>query len=852
MTKPAPKFRTKLALFLSGALAIAAGTSGVAVLGVTTPVEQTATIKVDNILAGYNTSQIFTENTRAAQGLNLHGELAINNTTPQIWEWETTDMAELPKKLSGAYSHTAMLTDTGKVYLWGQNDYGQTGSTKNPTITPNQLIVSAPYKKILTANNMTLAIDYLGDLYVWGDVSSYPGTANPEDKKLHLLTDQKFKDIALGKNSIYALNSDGTLLTWGGNEDGQLGLNTTETVTEPTVVPNVAFRNIYAESQSTTVLALDNNGRLFAWGNNGAGQAGVGENWRQQQLDENERVKQEIARIQQNDQTRKQELIAQCQAARDKTLEDALEEYERLNPQQPEPTPEPTPTPTSTVTPTPTPTPSPSQSNPAPVLPTWDKTCAQEVEETFVPTDTSGIVPRTIPEPELKPNVKTPTQIGADIEYVAGAVGTQNAYALSADGTLYGWGSDKNGQSAQQLNENTHTQVPVPAPVTQKFGSLSASGTVAGATSNNTLYLWGTSGPLNPGILGDKQVLVPLTPFANNASKVFITPTAGFYTTPDNDGFMWGANGKGLLGTDGALDTFTSPQPMNQKFNTISADMNAAVGLNNRNQFVYWGTNQSNTFGTGTTSTTPAVVAREEVSSFLDVYAGAKVTLAVDINGIVWVLGDGRNQQTAGNGLAVREAAPIPFPTKVKLVAANLTSAYAVDVNDTVWAWGDGSPTPTVVPSEAKGITTLETNKFALTIIDENKNLWEWSGTGRGVINSTENGVTKISGLSNIKQIAGSGAGFFALNEEGKLYTWGSPFYLSSLEEQSTDKPVLVETPVPLDRISASETHMLATSATGVLYGAGTSIQGALGQYGEFGIPKLSLLSYTTAESNQQ
>ncbi len=81
--------------------------------------------------------------------------------------------------------------------------------------------------------------------------------------------------IAVGNNNSYALKQDGTVWAWGGNSYGQLGSGTTfeKTKTPQQVQGNLTDITAIAADEATT-LALKTDGTVMAWGYNGNGQLG--------------------------------------------------------------------------------------------------------------------------------------------------------------------------------------------------------------------------------------------------------------------------------------------------------------------------------------------------------------------------------------------------------------------------------------------------------------------------------------------------------------------------------------------------------------------------------------------------
>ncbi|MFA5808815.1 MAG: hypothetical protein WC935_00575 [Thermoleophilia bacterium] len=81
-------------------------------------------------------------------------------------------------------------------------------------------------------------------------------------------------DIACGGSHTIACKPDGTVWTWGRNQFGQLGLNTTDDSLIPKKVQGLAKVIAVAAGDNHSV-ALRDNGSVWTWGANYAGQLGV-------------------------------------------------------------------------------------------------------------------------------------------------------------------------------------------------------------------------------------------------------------------------------------------------------------------------------------------------------------------------------------------------------------------------------------------------------------------------------------------------------------------------------------------------------------------------------------------------
>jgi hypothetical protein len=81
-----------------------------------------------------------------------------------------------------------------------------------------------------------------------------------------------FTQISAGQNHVLALRNDGTVWAWGTNGYGQVGRNCSECSPRPVAGLTGVFTQVLARGD--TSFALRNDGTVWAWGYNGSGQLG--------------------------------------------------------------------------------------------------------------------------------------------------------------------------------------------------------------------------------------------------------------------------------------------------------------------------------------------------------------------------------------------------------------------------------------------------------------------------------------------------------------------------------------------------------------------------------------------------
>jgi hypothetical protein len=167
------------------------------------------------------------------------------------------------------------------VWAFGKNDKGQLGdgTTINRT-SPVQVIGLTGVTKIAAGADFSLAVEGAGaqDGIAWswgGNASGQLGDGSTLTRTTPVRVvdlDESVVDVKAGWDFGFAQLADGTIRSWGKNDQGQLGLGLTVTTTAmPQVMPSVA--GIYTISSGVFHgLALDGSRVLWGWGDGADGQ----------------------------------------------------------------------------------------------------------------------------------------------------------------------------------------------------------------------------------------------------------------------------------------------------------------------------------------------------------------------------------------------------------------------------------------------------------------------------------------------------------------------------------------------------------------------------------------------------
>ena len=172
---------------------------------------------------------------------------------------------------------------TGALWTWGQNDQGQLGdgTTANRSSPVSVLLtrVIVSCQRDLSYN--TFALDTAGTVWAWGTGTNGAlgnNTITSVSSPTTLVGGRQFAALATGvmpaaqAPSGGALDMNGYAWVWGNNNVGQLGQNTTATVSSPVSV--IGGRQFVALNRNGR--AIDLNNQAWAWGGNSYGQLGIG------------------------------------------------------------------------------------------------------------------------------------------------------------------------------------------------------------------------------------------------------------------------------------------------------------------------------------------------------------------------------------------------------------------------------------------------------------------------------------------------------------------------------------------------------------------------------------------------
>ena len=202
------------------------------------------------------------------------------------------------------YEARYAIDSNGNVYSWGRNCNGMIGKGEERDITNNyptcisDIELSPLYNKniieikAIGSYNFgwsVMARDINGKIYTWGGNRAYQlGNGQTADSISSMpicisdmdtpLKNKNIVKIYSFYNSVFVIDDNNNIYSWGRNSNGELGNGTTESSSVPICISDthesdlenkqIVQMDYYIDYYSSTVLAIDIDGKVYVWGKN--------------------------------------------------------------------------------------------------------------------------------------------------------------------------------------------------------------------------------------------------------------------------------------------------------------------------------------------------------------------------------------------------------------------------------------------------------------------------------------------------------------------------------------------------------------------------------------------------------
>ena len=199
-------------------------------------------------------------------------------------QYYAPDSSDLQVIYVDDYALIDQQANTGSLWGFGQNLYGGLGDqTLISKSSPIQVIGGGTnWKQVSAGGTCTSAIKTDGTLWSWGrNNNGQLGDNTIVNKSSPVQVSgggTNWKQVSAGGFHTTAIKTDGTLWTWGSNSLGQLGDNTIVSKSTPVQVTmggvaNTNWKQVVGGGQNYTA-AIKTDGTLWSWGYNAFGNLG--------------------------------------------------------------------------------------------------------------------------------------------------------------------------------------------------------------------------------------------------------------------------------------------------------------------------------------------------------------------------------------------------------------------------------------------------------------------------------------------------------------------------------------------------------------------------------------------------
>ena len=585
--------------------------------------------------------------------------------------------------------------------------------------------------------------------------------------------------VAAGEYHTIVIRTDGTLWAWGNNGNGQLGLGDTTQRNFPVQVgTDTAWASIAAGNAHT--IAIKTDGTLWAWGYNNNGQLGLGDT------------------------------------------------TQRTSPVQVG-----------------------IDTNWTTVSAGTNHTLATKTDGTLWAWGYNGNGQLGLGDFTQR---TSPVQVGVGTTWASVAGGYYHTLATKTDGTLWVWGSSTYGQLGLDSTSDRNAPVQVGTDTTWTSFAGGRAHTLAVKT-DGTLWVCGANSYGQISIDSVRQVFVfsqPVRAILSNTlgvvRSIAIGPYHAFAIKTDGTLWSWGSNSNGQLGLG---DTTNRTPPVrvgtDAAWASIAAGYYHTLAIKTDGTLWAWGLNNNGQLGLGDTTQRTSPVQVGTGTTWTSVVAGNSHTLAIKTDGTLWAWGENSNGQL-GLGDTTRRTSPVQVGTGTtwtSVVAGN-SHTFAIKTDGTLWAWGENSYSRLGLGDTAQRNTPVQVGTdttwakvsvgtYHTLAIKIDGTLWAWGYNGFGQLGlgdtTQRNTPVQVATDTTWASVVAGYGHTLAIKTDGTLWAWGENSYgqLGLGDTTRRTSPVQVGIDTNWTTVSAGYSHTLAIKTDGTLFAWGNNGLGQLG-----------------------
>jgi alpha-tubulin suppressor-like RCC1 family protein len=745
------------------------------------------------------------------QGMNLcQNTTNTTHYTPTRVGWgDYTDW----DKVSTGTLHTIALRSNGDMWAWGSNSFGQLGTsaTNSDGFSPIQVGGSGVWKQIAVGTYHSVAVQSDGTLWSWGGNSN--GQLGVSDSThryspVQVGTLSDWSKVGAGEIHTVATKTNGTLWSWGSNTFGALGTSNLTSYYSPTQIGILNEWNDIDVGRYSN-LATKTNGTLWSWGYNVHGQLGLSD------------TASRSSPVQVGTLSNWSKISCGWYTSFGITNDDTMWGWGAISFSQ---------LGVTKYT---------NNSFPVKISNTQVKNLHSSQYNMYALDKFSGTIIQTSDE-------DIPL-IDSTVSWNKFSTGASHFVGIKTDGTAWSIGHNAFGQLG--LSDITYRRSLTQIGSRNDWYDVYCAdyGTMLVDNSANGY----TFGKNDFGQLGVSDT-------THRSSPVQIVPTVAYASMDDRNTWVVD-NNKSLwaAGLDSNTYWTLSATPPNRsilfqvgfsKWNEVSGGAVSNLGIKTDGTLWSWGFNSNGQLGQSNTTNRSSPTQIGTLSNWSKVAIGSSHSLAVKTDGSLWSWG--RNA-TGQLGLNTATSFFIPFQvgalTDWSQVSCGYLHTIAVKTDGTLWSWGSNSYgqlglsdwTHRSSPVQVGALTDwsqVSCGYLHTIAVKTDGTLWSWGNntTGQlGLSNLTNRySPVQVGGLTNWKQVSGGTRSSLAIKTDGTLWSWGgndSGQLGLNTTTAGYSSPIQVGTLSNWNWVSTNQFNSYATKTDGTLWSWGSNAQGQLG-----------------------
>jgi len=252
-------------------------------LGQNNITDKSSPVQVDNeewtvISCGNHTvAAVKANGTLWAWGRPTHGVLGQNDTIFRSSPTQVGALMDWSSVSTSNASYTCVAVRTnGTLWTWGNNGAGQLGLGDTYSRSSPTQVAGTTWAQISSGTSVCAAIKTDNSLWIWGNNGNGQlgqGTTGAAITSPVQIAGS-WSQVAIGANGQHAIRTSGALFAWGFPGGGQLGTNSYVEFTSPVQITSTLDWSFISRNGSSNAGALKTNGTLWTWGGNNYGQCG--------------------------------------------------------------------------------------------------------------------------------------------------------------------------------------------------------------------------------------------------------------------------------------------------------------------------------------------------------------------------------------------------------------------------------------------------------------------------------------------------------------------------------------------------------------------------------------------------